>query len=489
MTAIHPELSARSVALVEGEECPTRCSQCGQHFAAGDRFCPFDGEPLVRATDWDPRGDPLLDRVVDGRYHIEAVIGQGGMGTVYRVRHVLLDKMLALKALRADLARDPEIADRFIHEARTAASVSHPDLVQISDFGTLPTGQAYFVMDLLAGMPLSSLLRRHGALSPRRAVRITRKVACAVQAAHDAGIIHRDLKPDNIHIRVLDDDDEIKIVDFGLARVIGTNRVTRAGVVFGTPYYMSPEQASGESIDARSDLYALGVVLYEMLTGRVPFEGDTYMGVLTQHIYMKPLPLAERLGKELTVPELDGVVMRCLEKQPSRRYASLRDLVAALDALDPATLPDEALGSAPPLEQAFDLENVDSSRLVLDQPTRGRPFLVAAAFGAAVFSAIVVGVFVLPEPPPESAPPVAPPIAAQALAAPSGPPLLPAPEAVDPRSTAPAPSAAPELAVPSRASTVRAANNAKTASRPRKTPATPRTQFGREIVDPWGSDR
>ncbi len=481
---MHPELSGRSLQPAKGEDCPTRCSQCGQHFAAGDRFCPFDGEPLVREADWDPRGDPLLDSVVDGRYRIEAVIGQGGMGTVYRVRHVLLDKLLALKALRADLASDPEIAARFIHEARTAASVSHPDLVQISDFGTLPTGQAYFVMELLSGVPLSALLR-HGALAPRRAVRIVRKVATAVQAAHDAGIIHRDLKPDNIHVRVGEGDDEIKIVDFGLARVIGTNRVTRTGVVFGTPYYMSPEQASGESLDARSDLYALGVLFYEMLTGRVPFEGDTYMGVLTQHIYMKPLPLAQRLGKPLAVDELDAVVLRCLEKQPSQRYASMRELVAALDALDPDALSDEPLGIAPPPEQLrFDLDEVHSSRLVFERPSNKRPFLLAAAFGVAVLAAVVVSAFVLPSA--DAEPPPAPPRAAAAPA------LAKQPSAPPPAVAAPAPSseAAPPPAHPAPAASAtasRAASHAKSGSRPRRQRLAPKTQFGSEIVDPWGS--
>ncbi|HWA76338.1 MAG TPA: protein kinase [Polyangiaceae bacterium] len=367
----------------------TRCPSCGQHFSPDGRFCPFDGEPLVLATDWDPKNDALLDRVIDDRYHVEAVIGEGGMGRVYRVRHVLLGKPLALKALRADLASDSEIAQRFIHEARTAASVSHPGLVQISDFGTLPTGQPYLVMELLEGVPLSSLLRRHGALSPARAAAIVRKAAEAVQAAHEAGIVHRDLKPDNIHIRETDAGDEVRIVDFGLAKVVGGSRLTRAGVVFGTPHYMSPEQASGESIDPRTDVYAVGVVLYEMLTGRVPFEADTYMGVLTQHIYMKPVPPSARLGHPKGVEALEAVALRCLEKQPARRYASMTELVAALSAIPLASLPNEPLGVAAPLSSDELTRGVlDSGGLPLLPERRFWPLALGALFACSVLGGL-----------------------------------------------------------------------------------------------------
>jgi serine/threonine protein kinase len=369
----------------------TRCPRCGQLFSTDGRFCPFDGEALVRATDWDPGSDALLDRVIDERYHVEAVIGEGGMGTVYRVRHVQLGKRLALKALRADLATDNEIAQRFIHEARTAASVSHPGLVQVSDFGTLPTGQPYLVMELLEGMPLSALLRRYGALSPVRAAAIVRKIAEAVQVAHDAGIVHRDLKPDNIHVRVSDAGDEVRIVDFGLAKVVGGSRFTRAGVVFGTPHYMSPEQASGETIDPRTDVYAVGVVLYEMLTGRVPFEADTYMGVLTQHIYMRPVPPGERLGKPKGLGALEAVALRCLEKQPARRYASMAELITALDAIPRAALPSEPLGVAEPLSsEQLARGAFDSGALPLVAERSLWPFALAGLFTCAVLGGLAV---------------------------------------------------------------------------------------------------
>jgi serine/threonine-protein kinase len=220
-----------------------------------------------------------------------SVIGEGGMGTVYEVRHRALGKRFALKALRKDLALDAEIAARFIQEARTAAAVSHPGLVEITDFGRLESGQVYFVMELLEGTSLAALLRNGGPLPAARGLAIVRQLVHALKAAHDASIVHRDLKPDNIHIGRGDNDtDRVKIVDFGLAKVVGSSKLTRAGMVFGTPHYMSPEQAAGETVDHRADIYALGIVMYEMFTGKVPFEADSYMGVLTKHMYMTPAP-------------------------------------------------------------------------------------------------------------------------------------------------------------------------------------------------------
>jgi tRNA A-37 threonylcarbamoyl transferase component Bud32 len=357
-----------------------RCPRCGHHFAPDGRFCPFDGEPLVRAEAWDPKADPLLGKIVDRRYEVEAVIGEGGMGRVYRVRHVSLGKRFALKALRQDLATDTEIATRFIHEARTAASVAHPGLVQISDFGHLPTGQAYFVMELLEGLPLSALLRRYGALPVGRAVQLAAKVADALAAAHAAGVVHRDLKPDNIHVRPLDEQDEVKIVDFGLAKVIGSRRLTRDGVVFGTPYYMSPEQASGEPTDHRADIYALGIVLYEMLTGRVPFEADTYMGVLTKHISMKPIPPSEVLGMDGALGQLEHVVMRCLEKKPDKRFAALEELRQALLAL-PVERLHELVAAAPPPPRHAPNEREELETAAMEASPR--PGVPAWVFGVA----------------------------------------------------------------------------------------------------------
>ena len=314
----------------------TVCPQCGQHFSADGRFCPFDGEPLRPAPEWDHRADPLLGSVVDDRYEITSVIGEGGMGIVYAARHRALGKRFALKALRKDLATDHEIAARFMQEARTAASISHPGLVEITDFGKLPSGQPFFVMELLEGQSLAQLIRRGGPIPARRALEIVRQIAEALGAAHDRAIVHRDLKPDNVHVSpVPGGRDHVTIVDFGLAKVIGASRLTRAGMVFGTPHYMSPEQAQGDPTDHRADIYALGVVMYEMFAGRVPFEADSYMGVLTKHMYMAPTPPSQLVGIE-KLGVLEDIILRCLEKKPEHRYQALRELTCDLDlALNP----------------------------------------------------------------------------------------------------------------------------------------------------------
>src|SRR6185369_5805709 len=182
------------------EAAVRRCPTCGQHFSGDARFCPFDGDPLAVADGYRPESDPLLGKLVEGRYEVESVLGEGGMGSVYAVRHRALDKRFAMKVMRADLAKQGELAARFIQEARATAAIGHPNIVQITDFGELPSGAPYFVMELLDGTPLSKLIRKGGPLPARLAVRILLQTASALSAAHAAGVIHRDLKPDNIHV-------------------------------------------------------------------------------------------------------------------------------------------------------------------------------------------------------------------------------------------------------------------------------------------------
>lgn len=307
------------------------CGQCSSRFSGDARFCPFDGEPLRLATESDHVEDPLLGTVVDDRYEVQEILGEGGMGTVYRVRHRILERPFALKVLRADLSRDSDLGVRFTREAKAAASISHPNVVQITDFGNLPSGQPYFVMEHLVGDSVNSIIGKGGPLPAARAVRMLMQIVDALTAAHAAGIVHRDLKPDNIFVcRNPSGDDLVKVLDFGLAKVAGQSRLTKAGLVFGTPYYMSPEQASGGTIDERTDIYALGVVMYEMFTGRVPFEADTYMGVLTKHLYVEPTPPSVLLGEPAELGALEQVILRCLEKKAEKRYATMAALAAEL---------------------------------------------------------------------------------------------------------------------------------------------------------------
>ncbi len=310
----------------------TLCPACQQYFAPDAQFCPFDGTAL-EASERAPHNDPLLGVVIDQRYQVEGVLGEGGMGTVYEVKHVALGRSFALKVLRADLASEGELGARFLQEARAAARINHPNVVQITDFGTLPSGQTYFVMELLSGTSLRELLRREGAIQVTFALELIRQVALALGAAHGAGIIHRDLKPDNIQIIGANSDQPvIKVLDFGLAKVAGASRLTKKGIVFGTPHYMSPEQAAGDELDQRVDIYALGIVMYEMFTGRVPFEADSFMGVLTKHMYMQPVPPSQIL-ESTTLGELEAVTLRCLEKDPAKRFPTMAALVEEIDQI------------------------------------------------------------------------------------------------------------------------------------------------------------
>jgi serine/threonine protein kinase len=310
-----------------------QCPSCGQRFSREAAFCPFDGVKLEKA-EYDPTTDPLIGTTVDARYRVIELLGEGGMGQVYEVSHVALDRCFAMKVLRRDLARDEDLAERFIQEARATASVRHENVVEITDFGRLPGGAPYFVMERLVGETLGKVIKYGGPIPARRAVRILQQVASALGSAHAAGIVHRDLKPDNVFlvggVSGGTASDDVRVVDFGAAKIIGASRVTRQGVVFGTPHYMSPEQASGQPVDHRADVYALGVIMYEMFTGRVPFEADTYMGVLTQHMFVQPMrpslvsPAARGLGA------LEEITMVCLAKKPEERYGSMAELAIAL---------------------------------------------------------------------------------------------------------------------------------------------------------------
>ena len=298
------------------------CGRCGRRLGVGVRRCPHDGEVVALPAE----SDGLVGELIDGRYVVKAVLGHGGMGIVYAVQHTKLGRPLALKVLRRELARDADLCKRFIQEARAAAAVNHPGVVQITDFGVLSSGQPYFVMELLSGRSLSRVMAQERPLAVERLVNIVDQLVDALEAAHLVHVIHRDLKPDNIHVASdPGKNDVIKVLDFGLARVAGATRLTKQGFVFGTPHYMSPEQAQGDPVDHRADIYALGVLMYEMATGQVPFDAESYMGVLTKHISMPVVPPSKVLGHR-RLGALEVILLRCLEKRPHKRYQSLREL-------------------------------------------------------------------------------------------------------------------------------------------------------------------
>jgi serine/threonine protein kinase len=298
-----------------------------------------------------PVPDPYLGLEVDRRYVIESLIAAGGMGLVYRCRHRVLGKRLAIKIIRSDVAQMPDGSDRFLLEAKAASAIGHEHIVDIGDFGALPDGSPYLVMEYLEGLSLAALLREEPSLGVPRIAHLAIQIAEGLGAAHAAGIVHRDLKPDNVFVLERKGDDFIKILDFGVARMAqSAKRLTQAGTIVGTPHYMSPEQALGHEVDHRGDIYALGVILYELLAGRVPFDGDHYLSVLHQHLQATP-PAFSALDPPVSIPAaLERIVTKCLAKSPGSRFATMAELARELAPFSERA----SLGELGELEQRAD---------------------------------------------------------------------------------------------------------------------------------------
>ncbi|HEX3854175.1 MAG TPA: serine/threonine-protein kinase, partial [Polyangiaceae bacterium] len=290
-----------------------------------------------------PKGgevDPRIGTLLADRYRIDALIGEGGMGKVYSAEHVLMRKRLAVKVLRRELTSVPEVVARFEREAMAAGNIEHPNVAGATDFGKLPDGAVFLVLEFVSGHSLRDEIAR-GNFEVERALHITRQIASALSAAHLQGIVHRDLKPENVMlVEKGGDPDFVKVLDFGIAKVPigdldgvakGGNPITKAGMVFGTPEYMAPEQALGQNVDGRADLYALGVILFEMLAGVRPFTSQSSVGILGQQLSKLPPSFAERAPGTVVPPATELIVRKLLARESAERFQTAVELARAID--------------------------------------------------------------------------------------------------------------------------------------------------------------
>src|SRR6266487_594575 len=335
--------AARSVADPGGRQAAADrdsgmkiCPVCATEYRDDVRFCPNDGQTLRSSG----RTQNLVGQVLADRYHIMKKLGEGGMGQVYLAEHVKMGRRSAIKVMNPSMVHDPDAVARFNREAANASRITHPNVCAVYDFGETPDGMIYLAMEFIEGEPLTDILERDGALEPGRAVQIFQQVADALQAAHDLGIVHRDLKPDNIMIsrgKGVRGGDVVKVVDFGIAKAVGGDdagqKVTKTGLVVGTPEFMSPEQLSGDNLDGRSDLYSLALVFYRMLTGGLPFQATSVQETMIKRLTDEPVKLAEA-RPDLSFPAgLQPVLDTALARTPMERYQTVTKFAADVAAV------------------------------------------------------------------------------------------------------------------------------------------------------------
>jgi len=310
------------------------CPVCSTEYPDDVKFCPNDGQTLRSGAP----ANNLVGQVIADRYHVVKKLGEGGMGQVYLAEHVKMGRRSAIKVMTPAMVHDPDAVARFNREASNASRINHPNVCAIYDFGETPDGLIYLAMEFIDGEPLTDVLQRDGALSLPRATAIFLQTADALQAAHDLGIVHRDLKPDNIMLsRRKDGGDVVKVVDFGIAKAVGGDqggqKVTKTGLVVGTPEFMSPEQLSGDPVDGRSDLYSLALVFYRMLTGSVPFAATSVQEMMVKRLTDDPVRLAEA-RPDLSFPGgLQPVLDTALARTPAQRYQAVAKFAADVAAV------------------------------------------------------------------------------------------------------------------------------------------------------------
>ncbi|MBX3233278.1 MAG: protein kinase [Labilithrix sp.] len=351
------------------------CPQCKMRYPNEATYCFVEGSDLITLP------DPRLGTLLAGRYVIEEVVGEGGMATVYRARHKLTDKLVAVKIMNPMLATDPVVRERFRREARSAQRLTHPNIIEIFDQGDTEDGTAYMVMELLQGESLAPVIAR-GPLEVDRAIHVMIQIARGVARAHDLEIIHRDIKPENIFlVRREDGSDLVKVLDFGIAKSRQDSRLTTQGELFGTPQYMAPERITGKGDGGPSDIYALGVVFFEMLTGELPFSAPDVATFFVKHMEEPPPPVRSLNAR---VPErLDVLVQRMLAKSPSDRpvdahrvHQDLLEIIKEREAAPPPSADEEMAHSVAPVTLAAGPADQWARRVfVLEQ-------MLSLAFGA-----------------------------------------------------------------------------------------------------------
>ncbi len=313
------------------------CPACETQNIEGARFCAKCGTLLP--TREEPEVDPLLGETLGGRYTITKLLGEGGMGRVYEAERKIagLSQRVAVKTLHPHLSKDPGIVARFHRECQTVAQLKHPNTIRVEDFGQAPDGTLYIAMEFVEGPNCAKILEDHGAMSPERVERILSQVCVSLSEALKRGIVHRDLKPENIVLTTVGDEvDVVKLLDFGIAARKDSvdaqkeQKLTQQGMVLGTPPYMSPEQFSGRELDARSDIYSLGVMAYEMLSGRLPFEANTPWEWATKHMTAQPFPFEDTPTVSDAPGKMKAAIMRAMSKKPDERQATVREFFEEL---------------------------------------------------------------------------------------------------------------------------------------------------------------
>ena len=365
---------------------PKVCPHCGSEYETGSRFCPADGTALKPKVS----ADPLVGQVIAERYIVLKRLGEGGMGRVYLAEHVKMNRQCAIKVMSAGLVNDAESAKRFAREASSAARVIHPNVAAVFDYGE-SDGLIYIVMEYVDGEPLSRIIEREKLLQPHRALDLARQVLDGLAAAHELGIVHRDLKPDNIIITQTRSGREVaKVVDFGIAKAMqeGEEALTRTGLVIGTPEFMSPEQLLGDPVDSRSDIYSLGCILYQMLTGTPAFQATTREQMIKRRLTEEP-PHPRTLNAEIS-PTLDTVVHRMLARSPQERYRSASDVRDRLAPDLAMELPPNPLYRPTPRSAPTLMLDVLAQETT-ERMTRRAPSRRAQAVGGIAAALLVVG--------------------------------------------------------------------------------------------------